>query len=259
MRRAREASMALVSPLIRSPLLAASGFPDHGFTTRFGVDGEEVDLGDPRGRDAHDVARAWDVALGPFGGGVHRVVLLRQVHGAAVVLADRPSGLASPFATADAVITATPGLVLAVRTADCVPILLAVPGAVAAVHAGWRGLVAGVISEAVRRLCEVSGCRSEVVVAAVGPHAGVDHYETGPEVVDALVASGLDRARVGRLGPRGREHTDLAAAAVEQLAGAGVVRVDLVNPCTISEPGLHSHRRDGGAAGRQAALIALGS
>lgn len=246
-------------PLIRSPLLTAAGFTDHGFTTRFGARGEEVDLGDVVGRSPDEVARAWASVLLTMRVTADRVAVVRQVHGGAVVVVERAFGPSSPIAAADAIVTATPGVMLAVRTADCVPILLAAPAGVAAVHAGWRGLVAGVIPAAVRRLCEVAGCAPEAVIAAVGPHAGAERYETGPEVVDALIAVGFDRARVARPGPRGREHADLAAATVAQLQGAGVQMVDLVNPCTIEARGLHSHRRDGAAAGRQAALIALGT
>ena len=188
-----------------------------------------------------------DAATGPGlvarleGIGVLRTV--RQVHGAGV--ADADSGPAE----ADALISTKAGTVVAVRVADCVPILLAAPGGVAAVHAGWRGTAAGVVSEALGALRAATRCGFEDVRAAIGPAICGACYEVGPEVVDAV-------ARVApgdgwRLQPG---HVDLAEANAAILRAFGV-RVDVLGRCTRCGDGFWSHRRDGIDAGRQVGAI----
>ncbi|MDO5535865.1 MAG: polyphenol oxidase family protein [Propionibacteriaceae bacterium] len=187
------------------------------------------------------------------------VAAVSQVHGNAVVWADADAapeavgvaqaapGLVDLTAhRADAVATRRTGLGVAVRVADCVPILLAAPGAVAAVHAGRAGLLNGVITAAVEALAEAGEppCR-----AWVGPHICARCYEV-PE------AMAEDAAEQWGLAPTmtswGTPSLDLGAAARAQLELCGV-RVEVVSPCTRHEPGLHSHR--GGSPGRQVGVI----
>jgi len=229
----------------------------HAFTSALAPSGGPLDLGPARGRSASQIEAAWAEVLLPLGAGIEHLALLHQVHGARVIRVAEGVGPHAPVGEADALLTTRPGVVLAVRVADCVPVLLAIDGGVAAVHAGWRGIVAGVVPAAVVALCRATGAEPRAITAAIGPHAGVGRYETGPEVVEALVASGLPRAVVARPGPNGREHTDLGAAVAAQLAAAGVTEIGRIDRCTISDPAFHSHRRDGDRAGRQAALITL--
>ena len=179
-------------------------------------------------------------------------VFLRQVHGIGVVRAEAVAG--GPPAEADAIVSGTPGLAVGVVTADCVPILVATAAGdrVAAIHAGWRGLAAGVIEEGIRAI----GVEASQLSAAVGPAARSCCYE-----VDAPVARALD-ARYARLlpgllvpGRPGRHQLDLPALAARILAGLGLAadRIGLAHGhCTICTPGprFESFRRDGERAGR---------
>lgn len=185
--------------------------------------------------------------IGPPDG---EAVWLRQVHGATAVAA-RPGRVEE----GDALFTHTPGQVLAVVTADCVPVLLAAPDAVAAVHAGWRGIVAGVVPATIERLATPA----EAMTAWIGPAIGACCYEVGDEVAAQVIgASGARGASIARPGPRGRPHLDLRAAVARQLARAGVTAIRTIDVCTrCDEARLWSYRRDGRRAGRNVALIWL--
>jgi hypothetical protein len=183
------------------------------------------------------------------------VAALRQVHSARVVGVD-----AGGFAgEGDGLVTARPGLALSVITADCVPVLIAAPGAVAAAHAGWRGIAGGVVAAALRRLRDLAGEArggSGPAVAWIGPTIGPCCYEVGPEVAAPVEASSGEE--VARPGPRGRPHLDLRRAVELQLRRDGVADVRLVGPCTRCHPELlWSYRRDGSKAGRNVAFIWL--
>ncbi|MCO4744438.1 MAG: polyphenol oxidase family protein [Proteobacteria bacterium] len=220
----------------------------HGFT-------RGLDLArSPRQTD-DETARAWSAALDELG--VHKLAIATQVHGDVILQVSDPTTWATTAGDADALLTTVPGLAVAVRVADCVPVLLAAPGAVCAVHAGWRGIAARIVPKAVERLCAAAVCTPDQVHAVVGPHICGRHYEVGPEVVDALCAAGVPRRAAVVPGRGTREHVDGGAAVAWQLAEAGVLSVETVRACTWEEQDLHSWRRDGAAAGRLAAIIAL--
>ena len=124
--------------------------------------------------------------------GASRLVQVNQVHGRAhlVVTAGQPVPDARP--EADIIVSNAPDAAVAVRAADCVPVLIAdrATGAVAAVHAGWRGTCAGASPAAVSALRAEFGSRPEDLVAAIGPSIGVCCYEVGPDLVDAFAAAG---------------------------------------------------------------------
>jgi YfiH family protein len=176
----------------------------------------------------------------------------RQVHGATVRRATEPPSDARPVAEEDGQATALARHPALVFVADCLPVLLVADGdgdaaAVAAVHAGWRGLAAGVIAEGVAALRELGG--TGAIHAFVGPGARGCCYEVGEEVHAAFAG---DDARVG-----GR-NLDLARVARNRLVAAGVApeRVHDLGLCTMCHPDLFfSHRRDGGVTGRQAGLV----
>ena len=184
------------------------------------------------------------------------IVMGRQVHGAAVQIREVHAEAApvpdSPL-EADAQVTAAQELTPLVLVADCVPLVLASPGAVAAVHCGWRGVAAGVVEQA---LSALHGRAPGKVHAALGPGIGPCCYEVGGEVREAFRARGHsdDVMRDGRL--------DLALAVrgeLEQL-GVGADRVYPCGLCTSCSPELFfSHRRDRGLTGRQAGLAWLSS
>lgn len=209
----------------------------HGFTGATGDSGQPLDLGTRAAPDA------WEHATQGIGVPGWPVARLSQVHGTAVLVADEGGAIGE----GDAAITRHRGLLLAVRTADCLPIALASDGVVGAVHAGWRGLAACVIQRALEAL-------PRPVVAAVGPGICATCYEVGPEVVDAIART-VPRSVFVHSGPQ-KEHADLAAAAGWILRESGV-EVDVLGVCTHCDRRLHSHRRDDERAGRQALLIGL--
>ena len=178
----------------------------------------------------------------------------RQVHGSHVRRliraqpGDAEPGDAEPV-EADGQATTLAGIAPMVLTADCLPIALAGDGAVAMVHAGWRGLAGGVIAEGVGAVRELSG--DGRLTAAIGPGAGPCCYEVGEEVHRSF-------SSYGPLARRGR-NLDLKAIARHQLERAGVTEIHDVQLCTIcSEKSLfYSHRRDHGITGRQAGFAWL--
>ena len=169
---------------------------------------------------------------------------IRQIHGAAVQVADDRDGV-----DADASVTDRAGVTLAVLTADCAPVALVADGAVAAVHAGWRGLVTGVLEAAVAAL----RTRSRGAVRAVlGPCIHPGRYEFGEAELDRVVT---------RLGPTVRARTDDGRPALDLRAGVraalgavGVEQLSDVDVCTAASDDHFSHRRDG-VTGRQALLV----
>ena len=169
----------------------------------------------------------------------------RQVHGATVRRATEPPGPERPPAEEDGQATALSGHPALVFGADCQPVLLAADGAVAALHAGWRTMAAGVIAEGVTALREVG--RQGPVRALIGPGARGCCYEVGEEV-HAVFADHDAR--------RGDRNLDLPAVARAKLAEAGVRDVHDSGLCTMCWFGLFfSHRRDGGVTGRQAGVV----
>ena len=170
-----------------------------------------------------------------------------QVHEAHVRRVRELPGADAPLEHADGQATALQDVAALVLTADCLPIALVAAEAVAIVHAGWRGLAAGVLAEGVRALRELGAAGA--IRAATGPGAGVCCYETGPEVHAAFESYG-PQARQG-------DNADLRYVARRQLEQAGVAEVADVALCTLcAEPGLFfSHRRDGGTTGRQAGVV----
>jgi YfiH family protein len=179
---------------------------------------------------------------------------LQQVHGTGVVRFDAPPG-AGEEPVADAAVTGTPGVVLAILSADCLPVLLAARDGreIAAAHAGWRGLAAGVLE------ATVAAMRSPApeLVAWLGPAAGPAAYEIGEEVREAFVSRDPGAASAFIATRPGHWRLDLYALARRRLAACGVTRVHGGDRCTISEPaGFFSHRRDG-RSGRMATLAWL--
>lgn len=179
-----------------------------------------------------------------------RLADLHQVHGAEVVLVGPASCAGRP--RADGLVTSTPGIVLLVRAADCVPVLLADPGAgvIGAAHAGRPGLAAGVVPAVVARMRDL-GARH--ITAWIGPHVCGACYEVPLEL----------QAEIGAIEPDsvastswGTPSLDLGAGVRAQLARDEIAVID-VSRCTRESLDLFSHRRDGQAAGRQAGLIRL--
>ena len=152
---------------------------------------------------------------------------IRQVHGAVVVCADGPGF----HGEADALVTTTRGLPIAIATADCVPVILVSHEARAVVHAGWRGVAGGAVPAAIQEL-ERSG--DTVVQAVIGPHIGPCCYEVGREVVEAI--GGFEaRTRSGRMS------VNLAAAVSAQMGELEIVDIGV---CTFEDENMASFRQD---------------
>ncbi|HEY4392754.1 MAG TPA: peptidoglycan editing factor PgeF [Polyangia bacterium] len=247
-------------PLLRSALIGAPFV--HGFSTRAGGVSappfDTLNLGGKWGDDPAAVSenrrRLERAAGGP-------VVSPRQVHGVNVVrvrAADDRAALART--DADGLCTDAPGVVLGVFVADCIPALLVDPrsGAVAAVHAGWRGTVAGVLPGAVRVLGGEFGARPGDLRVALGPAIGPCCFEVGPEVVAAFEALCPDARARGIVlpsprGAPGKANVDLKAANRLLLERAGVSpeAIDAGPECTHCDRArFYSFRRDGNATGQ---------
>ncbi len=245
----------------------------HLFTTRAWRLGSTASAADDAAWD--EVARAMDVDRA-------QLARVHQVHGAAVAIhragSTRPA--APPADDRDIIVSDDPDLALAIQTADCVPLLVADTRtrAVAAAHAGWRGLADRVPRVAVEALARAFGSRPSDLVVAAGPSIGVCCYEVGEDVRARFAAAGFSASEIARwfssdprpsLGnpsmaglpcaPRaGHWFFDGWTAARDQLEGAGVPAdaIHLAALCTASHAGaLCSYRRDGAPAGRMAAAI----
>lgn len=225
-----------MSPMLSSGLLADAGFR-HAFLGRRRGGTPAAVLGVPAGR----------------------IYRLRQVHGSRCRrLAGDEDAAAVAGEKGDALISRAEGVACAVQTADCVPLLLADRhgGAVAAVHAGWRGTVAGVVASAVASLRQLAG-DGACLLAAVGPHIGPCCFEVGDEVAAELAAAS-DLAGDAVRRSAGRPHVDLRRIVEAQLLTAGVAQIDHVTGCTMCDPRrFHSYRRDGPRAGRMLSAIAV--
>jgi YfiH family protein len=212
--------------ILRSTLLQDAGF-DHGFAER--------------SADAQDVARALQVS---------RVIQVKQVHGSRTLEASEALGEQE----ADAIVgrTADGPIAVGVRVADCLPVLVAdaASGDVVAIHAGWRGVVAGVVPAAVMQL------RARVVLAALGPCIGPCCFEVDRNVAEAIANSTAAAVITRREGDKA--WVDLRAAVRSQLSsvGVGAVQVEDVVGCTKHEATrFHSFRRDGAGSGRMLAAV----
>lgn len=154
----------------------------------------------------------------------------------------------------DGLLTGERHVVLTVRTADCLPVVIAGGGVVAALHCGWRSLAGDILGKCVRRLAAEYGVAAETLEAVIGVGIGPCHYEVGPEVAASLAAQPTatsDWHRDGRV--------DLAAWAGGRLVRVGVPadQIRTLAGCTACSPHHHSFRRDGQRAGRQWAAVVL--
>jgi len=275
--------------VIESRALTRLGWLAHGFSTRVGgasvLDGKPtLNLGFTDWDQSERVSANRAKFAAVVGTGEMAVVALRQFHSDVIHVAAAPCEEAPK---ADALITATPGLLLCVQTADCVPILLADARrrAVAAIHAGWRGTLARIAAKALGRMSMEFGTRPRDVVAALGPAIGRECYEVGPEVAQAFAAQfpvaaewfdgpfeqlahgeeplwlpWLTMMPPGHVPPPPRVQLDLRTANRWQLIDAGVrgKNIAVSNWCTACRPDLlFSYRRGGSNAGRLMAVIGI--
>jgi purine-nucleoside/S-methyl-5'-thioadenosine phosphorylase / adenosine deaminase len=245
-----------------SPLLERLGVP-HAFSTRIGGTSpppfDSLNLGNPTGCDVQkdDYPRIlghYRLLQRAAGCPETEWCRMHQVHGNVVhrVRTGEPFDKATQ---GDALVSDDATRTIAVRVADCVPVLLATEDGktVGAAHAGWRGVVAGVVAETVREMKTAPGR----IIAAVGPCIGFENFEVGGEVLDEFVRTFGPDAPIRRdLCGKGR--VDLRECVRRQLITAGVSgdQIDVTDRCTFRDGDeFYSHRRDKGATGRMAAII----
>lgn len=237
--------------MLQSGLLGANGVA-HAFTMR--PDNLSLPSG-PQHNRAAACRAALCVALGAE---AHRLTTMRQVHGAGVAVVSREQE-GTDLEQVDALVVDRPGVPLLALSADCPLVVVCDPvrAVLGVAHAGWRGTLAGIARGLVDAMVTSCGARPPDMVAAVGPSAGPDRYEVGPEVRDQAAGCLPGGERFFRR--RGDTLLlDLWTANVDQLCRAGLDprRIDLAAHCTIGDERFHSYRRDGAATGH-AALVAL--
>jgi polyphenol oxidase len=246
--------------------LIAPGAPAavaHGFSTRVGGVSTGVyasnNMHDKKGDFRENVLENRRRFLLALGLEPDQLFTVTQEHTVRIVDVDGFTPEQTLELEADGLVTGLPGVGLGVTTADCLPVLLAARDgtAVAALHAGWRGLAAGILDRGVEAVCAKAGCAPSSVWAAVGPAIGACCFEIGPEVVDAFLAAGFP-ARCFHTGASGRPHGDLQGLAAWTLGRAGIPGVQVVGGCTHCEPGrFYSYRRDGWPNGLHLSVIGI--
>lgn len=209
---------------LSADLLEEMGWLDHGFGTR------------------NSPPPGWPIAT------------VKQIHSADVIDA---AGVTGERGSADALVSGAPGLALGIRTADCLPILLADPEhrAVAAVHAGWRGTAAGIVEQTISRLQELYGTNPDQLRAAIGPGIGKCCFEVGPEVAHQFSRWHPELAET-----QTRHQLDLVDINHRQLERAGVKSENISGSglCTMDRTDiLYSFRREKEKAGRNLTWIGL--
>ena len=221
------------------------------FSTRVGGASEgpfsSLNLGILTADDPERVRRNRETLIEGVGRDPDSLAMGHQVHGADVQVQERRASRGG-LEKVDAQVTPSSDVTPLVLVADCVPLVLSAPGAVAAVHCGWRGVAAGIVPRAIDKVRELGGAP---VAAVVGPGIGPCCYEVGDEVIERLTARGH------QLPSRMLDLPELVAAEVQR---AGVQDVAVAGICvSCNEELFFSHRRDRGVTGRQAALAWLAS
>lgn len=226
-----------------------SGYLDpvkHGFFTRRGGASSGIFSGLNCGPGSSDQSQAVMInrnrVAAEIGVPVDNLVSLHQVHSADVIVVDGPL---SDRPRADAMVTAKPGVALAILTADCQPVLFADAraGVVGAAHAGWKGALSGVL-EATLDAMEQLGARRNNIAAAIGPSISQRAYEVGPEFLDQFLSEDRENSRFFAGGNGDRYHFDLPGYGLQRLRQAGVGSAEWTGHCTYSDPDrFYSFRR----------------
>lgn len=241
----------------------------HGFSTRLGgvspAPWDSLNLGVSRGDDMENVRENYRRFCAALGVDPQGVVLTQQTHSENIRLVtdrDAGKGVFCPrdYTEVDALITDRPGLSLVVFSADCGVILLFDPvhRAVGAVHAGWRGVAAGLVAKAALKMHDAFGTEPGDLICAMGPAIGPCCFETDGDV-PAAMRNALGSAADPYMTRRDEKwHIDLKGINAHWLRRLGVQHIDICPHCTACRQDLYwSHRKSGNARGVQAALIAL--
>ncbi len=255
--------MTMDRPLVlTSPLLTQAGF-SHGFFTRNGgySDGPFASLNftEVSGDTEENIEKNLRVAADTLGVKPEKIYFLTQVHGTDVrLVSPEDDRLAVRAEQGDIVLSRSAEVAAAIRTADCVPILLACreTGLVAACHSGWQGCAQNAAGATVRALLD-AGARS--LIASIGPHISLAAFEVSEDVTAELVAASPDKEIVDRTGAK--PHIDLRKMVHAQLKAAGLSADDIddVLGCTVlNSEDFYSFRRDANPSGRMLSAIVGG-
>ncbi|MDA8124197.1 MAG: peptidoglycan editing factor PgeF [Deltaproteobacteria bacterium] len=245
--------------------LAAHPFLTHGFCTRRGGVSEgpfaSLNTGEQVGDRAKDVRRNLSAIGEAFAIPEGRLVLMQQVHGDRIEVIDDNGCPADPVPECDGLVTDCPGVALAVKTADCVPILFADPvrRAIGVAHAGWRGTALGIAGKLARLFQERYSSRLEDLLVAIGPAIGPCCYQVDGPVREAFAAR-PEASRLLRPCPEqaGRWRLDLPLANRLELTALGIPteNISLAGQCTACRTDLFfSHRAEQGRTGRQISFL----
>lgn len=258
-------------PVLYADGIEAAGGVAHGFSTRLGGVSQgaftSLNLGLTRGDDPEHVRENYRRFLSAVGASGKAFAMCDQVHGdtvRAITTADVKGDLYGKLHyEADGMMTAIPGVALVVFSADCIPVLLYDPvrRVIAAVHSGWRGTAAGIVTRAVERMGQVYGCRPENILAAIGPGIGPCCFETHEDVPNAMMAAVASPALPFiKIKENGKFSVDLKGINAKrlELAGLDPANIAVCRDCTACmEEKYWSHRRQGTERGSMAAVIEL--
>jgi len=264
--------------LLHSPLLTKLQIP-HAFTTRQGGTSTSIfnslNFGNPSDLPAQDrdppanIKENFQRVLQALNATGRELVEVHQVHGPDVhiIRANQPAHATPHDTKADALVTSDPIRILAIRIADCTPVLFSShDGKVVGIaHAGWRGVISGIIPNTIQAMHQLG---AKEITAAIGPCISETHFEVGPEVAEQFIAAFgpsvlKTEAQAPAPGPSHpshsssrKPHINLKHAIHLQLQSAGITQTDILPHCTFRDAELFfSHRRDRGRTGRMAALI----
>jgi hypothetical protein len=219
-----------------------------------------LNLGGTVGDDSVRVSENENKLLAAIGYSPNQLSQIRQVHSAHVDLVKKPGGRNSVLVQGDAMITNTPGLLMLMRFADCVPILLFDPvkNVAGIAHAGWKGTLKEVASAAVKEMTKQFGTIPSDLLTGIGPSIGPDHYEIGKDVIEEVKSSFQNNwDQVLITGPDSVK-LDLWKANEFYLRKAGVKHIEVAEICTACDiEDWYSHRAENGKTGRFAAVIGL--
>ena len=216
-----------------------------------------LNLGGTVGDDPANVKGNLDILLKTVGYKLEKLVQVKQIHSADVIVANNPM---DALKQGDAIITNTPGLLLLMRFADCVPIMFVDPvnNAVGIAHAGWQGTVKEVAFHTVRAMEAQFQSNPSDIFVGIGPSIGPDHYEVGEDVI--VRAQDVFSEHTDRILIKGRNSVklDLWKANEISLQRAGVTNIEISGICTGCDiEDWYSHRGENGKTGRFAGVIGL--
>ena len=247
--------------------LTAENIPvSHSFTTRLGGVSQghfsSLNLGMHRGDYPENVVKNYEILGNSLGFSPEKLVLANQTHSDIVRVVTEKDCRGSlshrDYPECDALVTNTPGMAIAVFTADCTPILYCDPitGAVGAAHAGWRGTAAGIAAKVVDPMIAAFGCKPADIRAAIGPNIGPCCFETHADVPEAMLAA-LGEEATPYIFPEGEKfRVDLKGINAHFLRRAGVESIEIATECTVCQcHRFWSHRVTKGRRGSQISII----